>query len=600
MSIIIKYINIILFISISITHTAANEASRLYGYSPTGHLKYPKNFSHFDYVNPNAPKGGKYIEGEVGTFDSLNPFTLKGNKLPNAGMLFDSLLTSSQDELLSKYGMLAESLELADNRRWVDFNLRKEAHWHDNTKITADDVVFTFYTLKEKGSIQYKIIYADISKAEALSKYKVRFYLNNQNNLLLISTIGEMPILSKKFFANKDFNEFTNKPILGSGPYKIKEFNFGDNIIYERVSNYWAKDLPTSKGMYNFDEIEYIYYKDENAAVAALKAGEYDLRDENLSKLWGTTYSIKPANEGKLIKASITHKLPANLQILYFNLRRPVFQDINLRKALTLAYDFDWMNKYLFYGIYKKTESYFHNSPYAATGLPHGRELAILTKFKGQIPKDVFTQIFATPKTNANETENRNNLRQAKRILLAAGYKINNGKLISPVTKKPVILEVIYNSQAFERIYAAYKNNLEKIGITLNLKQIDFAQHQKRLQDFDFDLMSAAWIPVLIPGVEQKQFWNSHSDTPGGYNLGGIHDKIIDNLTNMLSNTRDLDEITAISKALDRVLLWNYYALLTLHSNEFRYIYWNKFGMPTIRPDYSQGKETWWSKDLLK
>lgn len=568
-----------------------------HGHAVFGELKYPKDFKHFDFANPDAPKGGFVKFYSLGAFDSLNEFVLKGNKAPSLGYTYESLMYPSTDEPYSQYCLIAESIEVPESKTWVAFNIRPEARWHDGKEITAEDVKFTLETLKTKGDPNYKIIYGDVSHVEVLDKRKVKFHISAPDNPLIISSIGGMPLLPKHFFADKDFEKYDDKPILASGPYKIKAYEFGKFIEYEKVQDYWAKDLPIARGLHNFHNIKFDVYLDYQVAVEAFKSGEYDYRDEMVSRVWSTSYDIEPIKDGKIIKAEWSHKQPANLQTTYLNMRNPNLADIKLREALTLAFDFDWMNKALFYGVYTRTTSYFDNSKFAAKGLPEGKELEILNKFKGQVPEEVFTKEFVMPSTNANPFKNRENLKKAFNILTEAGYKIDKNLLISPHTGKPVVVEVIYHLQQFERMLNAYKDNLAKIGITLNLRFLDHAQYQKRMQTFDFEMTTAAFNSVSIPGNNQRQLWHSSADVDGGYNFSGVHNAAVDYLVDHLSNSKTEEDLIAYARALDRVLLWNYYSIPQMHSRKFRFLYWNKFEMPEIKPDYDVGTETWWMKE---
>lgn len=574
----------------------AKELTTSHGHAVFGELKYKKDMKHFDFANPDAPKGGRVKFASIGTFDSLNEFTLKGNKAPGLNYVYEPLMYSSSDEPYSQYGLIAESIETSDNRKWVTFDIRKEARWHDNEKITAHDVKFSFDTLKAKGDPNYKIIYEDVSQAEVINDYKIKFHISAPENPLIISSLCGLPILPKHFFKDKDFESFDTKPILGSGPYKVKDYKFGKFIEYERVQNYWGKDLPIMKGLNNFDIVQFDVYLDAQVAVEAFKSGEYDFKNENVSRVWATNYDIDTVRNGKIIKEEIIHKLPANLQAMFLNVRRPDFNDRNMREALTLAFDFDWMNRALFYGIYNRTESYFDNTKFASAGLPSKAELEILNKYKDELPEEVFTKEFIMPKTGSDPLANRENLKKAMEILKSSGYKIEGSKLISPYTKKPVEIEIIYHLQQFERVFNAYKNNLEKIGITLNLRQLDHAQYQKRMQEFDFDISTAAFNSLSIPGNNQRQLWHSSADIEGGFNFSGVHSKAIDEIVDKLSNSRTEEEIILYAKVLDRILLWNYYSIPQMHSKKFRILYWNKFDIPKIRPDYDIGIETWWMK----
>ncbi|MCE2992239.1 MAG: extracellular solute-binding protein [Candidatus Jidaibacter sp.] len=585
----------IIYIAFAFEVSASEKIIKSHGYAAYSNLKYPANFAHFDYVNPNAPKGGELKMAHVGTFDSVNANILKGTKAPGLDYIYDALMVNSFDELNSYYGLVAESIEYPESLSWVIFNMRKEAKWHDGSLMTADDLIFSFNTLKEKGNPNYKIVLADITKVEKLDDYRVKYTFASSHEPLLISIIGELPIIQKKFFQDKAFDQF-EEVYPTSGPYRIKNYSHGKFITFERVKDYWGKDLPVFKGVYNFDIIHYDVYRENTIAVEALKAGDFDFREENISQVWATAYSGKDFDNGSLIKEAVPHKLPANLQALFLNMRKDALKDIALRKAIFYAYDFDWMNKNLFYSIYTRTKSYFDNTVYAASGLPQGEELKVLKRFENDLPKEVFEKEFITPTTNSNIMKNRVNLKIAKQILLDAGYQIVGDKMISPITKKPVELEIIYHFQGFERLLLALKENLAKIGITLNLRLIDYAQYLLRMNSFDYDIIIAAFTPTTFPGRNQMQVWHSSSDVKGGYNLSGVRSRVVDELLNNLVNAKDKDSVITYSRALDRVLLWNYYAVPQMHSKNYRIIYWNKFGIPAIRPSYALGVETWWTK----
>ncbi len=585
------------FSSFTCSAYAENHTIKTHGYAIFGGLKYKKDFTHYEYSNPDAPKGGELRLHYPAGFDCLNDYILKGNKAPELWLTHETLLSSAGDEPYSSYGHLAEAIEYPHSKEWVVFYLRPEAKWHDGTKITPEDVVFSLNMLKEKGDPNYKVIYQDVERAEAISEHAVKFHINNPRNPLIIPLIGEsLYVLPKKFFKDKEFDKFDHSPILGSGPYKIKQYEFNKYIVYERVKNYWAQNIPVNKGMYNFDEIRYESYRDPVVAVEAFKAGGYDLREENISRVWATSYNIKAVKDGRLIKETVDHKVPANLQTTYINMRRDDGKDINFRQALTLAFDYDWMNKNLFYSLYKRTESYFDNTHFKATGLPTGKELKILEKYKHELPEHIFTTEFKMPKTGADPIRNRENLKIAKKLLFDSGYKLVNGNMVSPYTKKPVIMEVFYVSSAHERLFLAFKNNLKKIGITLQLRQVDSAQFMDRSKTFDFDLVPFAFTALSVPGSNQKQLWHSSADVTGGFNLSGLHSQIVDDLIQGLINSATEEEVIAHSKALDRVLLWGFYSIPQMYSSSYRLLYWNKFDIPKIRPTYSIGRESWWAK----
>ena len=566
-----------------------------HGYAIYSQLKYPENFDHFDYANPDAPKRGELRMSHIGSFSSVNANVLKGTKAPGLDYIYDSLLIKSMDELNSYYGLVAESIEYSSDLSYVIFNLRPQAKWHDGSNITAGDIIFTYNTLITRGDPSFRITLSDVSKVEKLNDYRIKYSFKGRNDPLQIAIIGELPILQKQFFQDKNFDQFDGiYPT--SGPYQIKKFSYGKNISYERNKDYWARDFPVNKGLYNFDVINYDCYYDNNIAVEALKAGAFDYRNENITQIWNRAYRGKFFNQGKIIKDIRQHKLPAALQMFYLNTRKAILSDIALRKALFFAYDFDWLNQNLYYKLYRRIKSYFENTEYSAQGLPQGRELEILNQYKSQLPQELFTQKFIIPQTSSNPASNRNYLKIAKQILLEAGYKIVDEKMISPVTNKPVELEIIYRFQGFERAILAYKENLAKIGIALVPRLVDHGQYSVRMANFDYDLIISDFAPLTFPGRSISQFWHSNSDIKGSSNLSGIKNKLVDSLIDKLVESNSKDEVLAYAKALDRVLLWNYYTVPQFYSNSFKSVYWDKFGIPEVKPEYAIGIEAWWQK----
>lgn len=574
---------------------ASAKIHKSHGYSIYSDLKYGPDFTHFEYANPNAPKGGVVKFAQVGTFDSIVADNLKGSKAPGLSYIYDTLLVRNIDELNSYYGIVAESIEYPDDKAWVIFNIRPEARWHDGSPITAEDFAFTLELLREHGNPNYKLTLRDVKSAEVLDTHRIKYNFSDKDDPLLIAVIGEMPVLQKKFFKDKDFAKF-NDIYPTSGPYKIKEYTFGKTIAYERIKDYWAQDLPVYKGMYNFDLMQFDVYMDDPIAIEAFKAGAYDYREENVSKYWAKAYQGKIFQNGSAKKILMEHKLPAGLQAFFLNMRRQPFDDPALRKAISYAYDFDWINKNLLYSLYKRHKSYFENTEYAASGVPTGRELDILKEYADYLPTEALTEAFIVPETGGTAEGNRANLRVAKQTLLDAGYTIKDGKMVSPVTKAPVEIELIYHFQGFERIFLALKENLEKIGITLKLRLVDYAQYQLRIQKFDFDMVTGAFTPSTFPGRNQQQIWHSSATKNGEYNLAGVKSKAVDELISKIINAKNKEELVLYSKVLDRVLLWNYYAIPQLYSHNFRLVYWDKFGIPDSKPPYGVGSEAWWAK----
>jgi len=564
-----------------------------HGLSLFGDLKYPAGFKHFDYVNPDAPKGGSIKYAAIGTFDSFNPFILKGVSAEGIGLMFDTLMASADDEPASSYGLVAESVEVAPDKQSVIYNLRPQARFWDGSPITADDVVWTFDTLKSKGNPSYRLYYADVLKAEALGPHRVKFTFRSGTNRELPSIVGGMPILSKAYWSKHDFDKTTLDAPLSSGPYKIVDFQPGRYVVYRRVADYWGKDLPVNVGRYNFDEIRYDYYRDESVALEAFKAGAYDIRRENVAKNWAIGYDSPALTKGWIKKDAIPNKVPQGMQAFGFNLRRPLFQDRRVREALGYLFDFEWTNKTLFYGAYKRTESYFANSELASSSLPSPAELAILDKYRGQIPDEVFTTVFKAPTTNGTG-DIRDNLRMALKLMALAGWTVKNGKMVN-VQGQPFAFEFLLVQPEFERVVLPFAQNLARIGIVCNVRTIDPAQYENRMNNFDFDMTVVDFGESLSPGNEQRQFWSSQSaDQAGGGNYLGIKSKAIDDLVDLVINAPDRESLVTRVQALDRVLLESHFVITNWYLGNFRVAYWNKLGRPKENPPYALALNTWW------
>src|SRR5271165_936649 len=477
-----------------------------HGLSLFGDLKYPPDFQHFDYVNPQAPKGGTMRYSAIGTYDTLNPFVIKGVPAAGISLIFDTLSASSQDEPGSEYGLVAKTIELAPDKLSVLYALRKEARFHDGTPMTPEDVIWTFEILRTKGAPSYRSYYGDVTKVEKEGERGVRFSFKSAENRELPQILGQMPVLSKTYWAGRDFEKTTLDPPLGSGPYKIETVDPGRSITYRRVADYWAADLPVMKGRYNVDTIRYDYYRDATIALEAFKAGQYDFRLENSSKDWATGYDCPALRDGLIKKEQIPNSLPSGMQGFGYNLRRPIFQDPRVREALAYAFDFEWSNKNLFYGAYQRTRSYFDNSELAATGVPQGQELQILEPFKGQIPDAVFTTEYDPPKYDGSGNI-RDGLRKALKLLMDAGWTFKDQKLVNAKTGQPFEFEILLDSPQFERIALPFVDNLKRMGITARVRTVDTAQYEKRMETFDYDMAVVGFPESLSPGNEQREFW---------------------------------------------------------------------------------------------
>ncbi|WP_415881415.1 extracellular solute-binding protein [Neptuniibacter sp. QD72_48] len=574
----------------------ADAVTSSHGIAMHGDLKYPANFKHFDYVNPDAPKGGKAIQSALGTFDSFNNFIVKGTPADGLGLLYDSLLGKAQDEPFSLYGLVAESLEVPADRSWIIFNIRPEAKFSDGHPITAEDVVFSLETLRSKGAPFYKAYYADIESVEALNPHRVKFNFRNNLNRELALIVGEIAILPKHFWQDRDFQKPSLDIPVASGSYTIDSFDAGRSITYKLSPDYWGKDLPVNRGRHNIEFLTYDYYRDNTVAMEAFKAGEYDFRQENSSKRWATSYTGSAVDSGKIIVKELGHENPTGMQAFVLNTRRPQFEDPRVRQALALAFDFEWTNRNIFYNAYTRTHSFFSNSEMAATSLPTEKEIEILEPIRDQIPTEVFTQVYRAPETSGNGriyTE----LRQAKRLLQQAGWIFKQGKLVHKETGEPLKIEMLLYSPAFERVVAPFIRNLERLGIRSSIRLVDVSQYISRLRKYDFDVVVSGFGQSSSPGNEQRDYWHSSgADVEGSRNLIGIKNPAVDYLVDQLIQSPDREQLVLRTRALDRVLQWNHYVIPQYHINKYRVAYWDKFEMPSTRPKYNLGFDTWWIK----
>jgi microcin C transport system substrate-binding protein len=582
----------ILLVALTVGHAGA--ATPQHGIAMHGDLKYPPDFKHFDYVNPDAPKGGLIKLAGIGTFDSLNPYILRGVPAAAAAQLYDTLLTPAMDEPFSEYGLIAESIEVPDDRSWAIFNLRPEAKFNDGSPITADDVVFSLNILKTKGHPQLRFYYSAVAKVEALGPRRVKFTFAPGENREMPLIIGEMPIFSKAYWEGRDFEKTSLDPPLGSGPYTVEAVDPGRSITYRRVADYWGDKLPVNRGRHNFDVIRYDYYRDPTVALEAFKAGEYDLRQENSAKNWATGYDGPALQQGLIKKEQIPNQLPTGMQGFGYNTRRPFFQDARLRQALDYAFDFEWSNKALFYGAYTRTESYFSNSDLASSGLPSEAEKAILDKYKGRIPDTIFTAPYQEPKTDGSGNL-RDNLREALRLLKAAGWSVKGDKLVNDKTGQPLVFEMLLSDPQFERVVLPFAQNLKRLGITMNVRTVDSSQYTKRMDDFDYDMTIVGIGESLSPGNEQRDFWGSKSaEEPGSRNLLGVRDPVVDELVDLVIGAPDRPALIARTRALDRVLLAGHYVIPNWHLSDSRVAYWSKFQRPSVNAPYGLAIDAWW------
>ncbi len=570
-----------------------------------GAPKYPADFKHLDYVNSDAPKGGTLRVGALGMFDSLNPFIVKGNPAPGlsanylrSGLLYESLMQNSYDEPFSLYGIIAKSIEIAPDRSWVSFELREEAKWNDGVPISADDVVWTFETLTTKGQPFFQAYWHDVESVTADTPKKVTFKFKVKGNAELPLIIAEMTVLPKHYWTAEGHNfedSSSLEPPLTSGPYTFGKISAPGSIEYVRNKNWWAKDLPFFKGMYNFDRIVYDLYLDEKVMHEAFLSGNYDFKNENSEHQWQTTYDVPAVKDGRLIKELVENDRPAGMQAFIFNIRRPVFQDAKVREALNYAFDFEWSNKQFAFGAYKRTNSHFANSELASSGLPGEAELKTLEPFRGKIPDEVFTTEYKSPVTDGTGN-NRANIKKANEILDAAGYTLGPDKIRSKGSVR-LEFEILNDSVMFERWVQPFIKNLARIGVKAKLRTIsDAAQMQNRMNEYDFDMVIGSFGQSESPGNEQREFWGSDkADIPGSRNYIGIKNPVIDEIITQLIHATSREDLITKTRALDRVLLWNHYVIPMWHYDKWRLAYWKHLK----RPETLSGLDplviqTWW------
>jgi microcin C transport system substrate-binding protein len=564
-----------------------------HGLAMHGDLRYPPDFQHFDYVRPDAPNGGRIRFGVIeASFDSFHPFIIKGNPAAGIGQIYDTLMVNAADEPFSEYGLLAESVQTPEDRSWVLFELRPEARWHDGKPVTPEDVIWTFETLRDKGQPFYRFYYGGVDRVEKRGEHGVYFHFKPGNNRELPLILGQLPVLPKHWWAGRDFEATSLERPLGSGPYKVGDFEAGRFVEYQRVPEYWGHDLPVKRGLHNFDTLRYEYFRDATVALEAFKGGHYDFRLENSAKDWATGYQTPDVEAGRIVKEEVPFGMPAGMQGFAMNLRRPLFQDPRVREALGLAFDFEWSNQALFYGQYTRTRSFFENSELAARGLPGPEELALLEPFRDQLPAEVFTKEYQPPTTDGSGG-NRANLRRAAELLKEAGWVVEGGKLRRD--GKPFAFEILLSSPQFERVALPYSNNLAKIGIDAAVRTVDTSQYRRRMDSYDFDMTVAVFPQSESPGNEQREFWSSEAaEREGSRNVIGIRSPVVDALVEKLIAAPDRESLIHASRALDRVLQWGHYVVPNWYLAKQRIAYWNRFGMPDVVPKAGVQLDAWW------
>lgn len=577
----------------SLCATGALAAPQHHAVAMHGSPKYAADFAHFDYVNPDAPKGGVLRRHVIGSFDSFNPFIPRGTAAAGIGYLYDSLTTASQDEPFTQYGLLAHRIEMPEDRSWVIYHLRKEARFADGEPVTAADVVFTFETLIEKGSPFYSYYYGDIEQVEALDTHRVKFTFKPGDNRELALIVGQLQILPAHYWQERDFSRGTLEAPLGSGPYRVASFDAGKRVVYERREDYWGKDLPVNRGLYNFDRITFEYFLDDTVALEAFKAGRYDLRVENVASNWATGYQGPALNRGDIVLETFAHSLPTGMQGFVYNLRRPLFQDRTLRKALAYALDFEWTNQNVFHGQYRRTRSYFQNSELAATGLPSDAELKLLEPLREQLPEEVFTQAYQPPASDGSGRP-RENLLRAQTLLREAGYTVRDSQLYTP-DGQPVRFEILLDAPVWERIAVPFARNLQAIGVRAEVRRVDQPQYIERQRNFNFDMTVNVFPQSNSPGNEQRDFWHSSAvDRPDSRNVIGLADPAIDTLVDAVISARDRDELVTSCRALDRALQWGHYVIPNWNLDYFRIAYQRHIAHPARNAPYGLPLDAWW------
>lgn len=602
----------LLLISLALSSPASATITESHGYAQFGTLKYPARFTHFDWVNPQAPKGGTLRVMAFGTFDTVNPYTFKGtspittanflqygiNELNEPLMVGTGQYSPSGDEPASSYGLIAQSVEYSEDRSWVVFNLRPEARFHDGAPVTPYDVAFSYRTLLKDGHPLYRTALQEVLRVDILNKQRIRFVFKRSGNPLLILRLGELPVLPQHYWKDRDFKATTFEPPLGSGPYRITSVTPGRQLIFERVKDYWGKDLAVNRGKYNFDRMEVEFYRDSDVAFEAFKAGEFDIYIEHQAKNWVNGYNFPAVRRGEVIKVQIPHQIPTQTQGLFMNSRRATFADVRTREALGLMFDFEWTNRALFSDAYKRTSSYYPNSEFTASGLPVGHEWLMLKPYKEQLPARLFTEPFTLPKTDGRGIP-RETMRKALALLAEAGWKLH-GQRLQNKDGQPLRFELLLVNPSLERLYQPYIENLNSIGIDARLRTVDRAQYKQRLDQFDFDMISMTLGQTLSPGLEQWQYFHSSQvNVKGSKNYAGIANPVVDHLLEQLLAARTRDEQVAAGKALDRVLLWEHYSIPNWYLNYHRLAYRNRLAFVTT-PPYTLGLSAWWLKSSEK
>ena len=577
----------------------AEDTTVSHGFSTFGELKYPPSFTHFDYVNPDAPKGGTISfrgTGASRTFDSLNDFILKGEPAQGLERIYDSLLVRAYDEPDAVYGLLAESIEYPEDRSWVIYTLRENARFSDGHPVTSEDVAFTIETLQTMGSPIFRVSVEDVSEVEILSDTRVKVtFAEGAGTRDLPGEIGQLDILPKHYYDDVAFDQSTLDPPVGSGPFVIDDVDPGRSITYCRNPDYWGVDLPVRKGEHNFNCVRYEYFADNTAAFEAFKAGEYVLHEEYTSALWATNYEFPAIEKGWIKRDVIPDGRPSGAQGFWFNLRKPQFQDIRTREAIAMMFNFEWSNETLFYGLYGRTDSFWEGSVLEATGLPEGAELAVLEEFRDQLPPEVFTEPAVVPPVSGTRQSDRTLLRAAGALLDEAGWTVGSDGVRRNADGDTLSLEFVFDGPGFEKIVIPFIENLKKIGVDAESVLVDSAQMEQRQENFDYDMTVARFVLPLSPSVEMRSLYGSATaDQPGSFNLTGLKDPVVDALIDQIIEAGDRETLTARVHALDRVLRSKHLWVPNWTKGEHWLAYWDMFGRPDSKPPYDRGIDYWW------
>ncbi|HMH87625.1 MAG TPA: extracellular solute-binding protein, partial [Steroidobacteraceae bacterium] len=584
--------------------TAAGEPAWRHGLSLFGDVKYPVDFKRFDYVNPDAPKLGVARQILIGTFDNFNSVVagVKGSYAAAAGLIYEALTTPALDEVSTEYGALAETVSYPEDFSSVTYRLRAQAKWHDGVPVTPADVIFSLDAFKQYHP-QYSAYYRHVVKAEKVGERDIKFTFDAPGNRELPQIVGQLTVLPKHWWEGadsegrkRDVSATTLEKPLGCSAYRIKEFVPGRTIVLERVKDYWGRDINVNVGRNNFDELRYEYFRDSTVALEAFKADQVDWRTENSAKNWATAYDFPAVGEKRVLLEEFPNRSSGVMQAFALNIRREKFSDPRVRRALNFAFDFEEMNKQIFFNQYKRVSSYFDGTELASSGLPQGKELEILETVRAQVPAEVFTTAYTNPVGGSPEAV-RDNLREALRLLKEAGYEVRDRKLVDSKTGTQFALELLVEDPSFERVMLFFKPSLERLGIAVSVRTIDPTQFENRLRSWDFDVVVSSWPESLSPGNEQREYWGSQAaDAAGSRNIIGIKNPAVDKLIERVIFTKDRDDLVAATKALDRVLLWNHYVVPQWNYPKVRTARWDRFGRPTELPKYglSGFPAIWW------